>query len=74
MFPVDGADAYTSYWLGGSDFYGGKIIRDDLILFLPISFHILLEEASFLTGAVDVRLWPKIDVKLLFSSLFKAEK
>ena len=34
MFPVDGADAYTSYWLGGSDFYGGKIIRDDLILFL----------------------------------------
>ena len=38
MFPVDGADAYTSYWLGGSDFYGGKIVRDDLILFLPIPF------------------------------------
>ena len=35
MFPVDGADAYTSYWLGGSDFYGGKIVSDDLVLFLP---------------------------------------
>ena len=35
LFPVDGADAYTSYWLGGSDFYGGKIVRDDLVLFLP---------------------------------------